>query len=170
MLQPTPSPGRGAHIEHHHYQGIGTQRMSAVKSQFTLRQSDGSRPRAQGLANNLPQLDNRDLVLCRILSSRPPFGPYGCLPARSLNVLQAAKNVYFFCAHPLNCSAYLFIYDHLLITFLSRKYTRKRMSSFLLQWLSRGAARESDVNVCIALFSSATDARERFPCQEHWPA
>ena len=63
VLQPTPSPGRGAHIEHHHYQGIGTQRMSAVKSQFTLRQSDGSRPRAKGLANNLPQLDNRDLFM-----------------------------------------------------------------------------------------------------------
>ena len=62
----------------------------------------------------------------------------------------------------------LYIYDHLLITFLSRNYTREQMSSFLLQWLSRGAARESDV--CIALFSSATDARESFPGQEQWPA
>ena len=54
------------------------------------------------------------------------------------------------------------------MTFLSRNYTRERMSSFLLQWLSRGAARVS--GVCIALFSSATDARERFPCEEQWPA
>ena len=54
------------------------------------------------------------------------------------------------------------------MTFLSRNYTRERTSSFLLQWLSRGAARVS--GVCFALFSSATDARERFPCEEQWPA
>ena len=62
----------------------------------------------------------------------------------------------------------LSLYDHLLITFLSRNYTGERMSSFLLQWQSRGAARVS--GFCNALFSSATDARERFPCEEQWPA
>ena len=123
VLQLTPSPGRGAHIEHHYYQGIGTQRMSAAKSQFTLRQSDGSRPRAQGLANNLPQLDNRDLVFMQDSLLSTSFWPLRLLATRSLNVLQAAKNVYFFCAHLLNCSAY--IYDHLLISFLSRNCTRE---------------------------------------------
>ena len=54
------------------------------------------------------------------------------------------------------------------MTFLSRNYTREQMSSFLLQWLSRGAARVS--GVCFALFSSATDARESSPCEEQWPA
>ena len=77
-----------------------------------------------------------------------------------------SKCVFLLCSS-LELSS-LYIYDHLLMTFLSRNYTREQMSSFLLQWLSRGAARVS--GVCFALFSSATDARERFPCEEQWPA
>ena len=68
-------PGSGGPHRTSLLQGIGTRRVCAVKSQFTLCQSDGSRPRARGLANNFPQLDNRDILLCRILSSRPPFWP-----------------------------------------------------------------------------------------------
>ena len=74
-------PGPGGPNEHHKLSGDRQQRMSAVTSQFTLRQSGGSWHRAKGLANNLPLSSTiRDLFYADVFH-RPFLAPTAaCLP------------------------------------------------------------------------------------------
>ena len=172
MLQLTPSPGRGAHIEHHYYRGLGHGACVLSKANLPYASLTARGPGPEDWLTIFLSSTIGTFFYAGFYPLDLLFGPYGCLPTRSLKCSTSSQKCLFLLCSSPDLLSFLFIYIWPFVNNLSfqelHQGTDCRLSFFSGCLEEQPRSQMSDV--CIALFSSATDVRGRFPCQEQWPA